>query len=120
MNEENRIKITEEVVGTSLLMHLSGHLDVVSGSILEKNLAHHILSDRIAVVIDMEGVEYLSSAGLRTLLLMVKQSRRYGTQLFFCNLSSFVKDIFEVSGFNALLTIFETQEGALKQAESLR
>lgn len=120
MNEESKIELTEEVFESHIVVRVSGQLDVTSGNVFEKFLTTHIHSEKIAVVIDMRGVEYLSSAGLRSLLLLVKQSRQYGTQLFFCNLSSFVNEIFEVSGFSSLMTVFSSLGEAVRQVGMLR
>src|SRR5262245_19629411 len=68
-------------------------------------------SDRL--VLDLSGVDYISSAGLLALMLASKQVTAQGGTLVIAGLQPFVKEVFEVSRFTTLLDIAPTTRAAL-------
>jgi anti-anti-sigma factor len=71
---------------------------------------------RPKIVVSFEKPVFISSAGLRALLMAAKQLKGSG-ELRICSLNEVVQDVFDVSGFNMILTVRETEREAL---ESLR
>lgn len=67
-------------------------------------------------MVSFEKPVFISSAGLRVLLMAAKQLKGSG-ELRICSLNEVVQDVFDVSGFNMILTVRETEREAL---ESLR
>ena len=65
------------------------------------------------VVLDLSGVEYISSVGLRVLMLASKQAKAQGCALGVCGLQPVVREIFEISRFNLVLPVFPTLREAL-------
>src|SRR6185437_15421848 len=61
---------------------------------------------RDRLVIDMTGVEYISSVGLRVLMLASKQAKAQGAPLAVCGLQPVVREIFEISRFNLVMQVF--------------
>jgi anti-anti-sigma factor len=59
-------------------------------------------------------LEYLSSAGLRVLLSVAKEMRRREGKMVLCSLNEFVKEIFEVSGFQSLIPIVDSVESGIE------
>ena len=66
------------------------------------------------VLFNLEALEYLSSAGLRVLLSAAKEMRRREGKIVLCSLNEFVKEIFEVSGFQSLIPIAESVESGVE------
>jgi anti-anti-sigma factor len=64
-------------------------------------------------VIDLGAVEYLSSVGLRVLMLASKQVKAQGGALAVADLQPVVREIFEISRFNLVLEVFPTLREAL-------
>jgi len=64
-------------------------------------------------VIDLAGVEYISSVGLRVLMLASKQAKAQGGSLAVADLQPVVREIFEISRFNLVLEVFPTLREAL-------
>ena len=64
---------------------------------------------------NFENLEYISSAGLRVVLVIAKKLKPVNGQMLISNLKGVVKEVFEISGFTSLLQIYETEEEALKQ-----
>lgn len=65
-----------------------------------------------AVVIDMQGLDYISSAGLRTIMQAVRRMQHQGGSLALCSLSSDVRAVFQTSGFDQLIAIHPTRAEA--------
>jgi anti-anti-sigma factor len=68
-----------------------------------------------ALVFDFAGVEYISSVGLRVLLIAAKQSRARNARIAVAALQPVVKEIFDIARFNHVLEIFPTVRAALEQ-----
>ena len=64
-------------------------------------------------IIDLEGLEYISSAGLRGILLMGKSCKAAGYVLAFCSMQAMVADMFKLSGFTSILSVYPTLDDAL-------
>jgi anti-anti-sigma factor len=66
------------------------------------------------LVIDCAGLDFISSAGLRSLLLAVKKMKAAGGAIALAALQPNVKEVFDISGFSALFTIHGSKADALK------
>lgn len=66
-----------------------------------------------AVVLDFAGVDYISSVGLRVLMIAAKQMRAQQSALTICGLQSVVAEIFAISRFDRVLNVSKTLEEAL-------
>lgn len=89
--------------GSALTIALEGRLDTVTSPELEKTLAD-ALSDVKELTFDLANLEYVSSAGLRVLLLAQKTMNAQG-KMTVRNVGETVNEIFEVTGFSDILTI---------------
>ena len=89
--------------GTELSVKVLGRLDTTTAPELEKELTENI-SGAEKLVLDFEGLEYLSSAGLRVLLQAQKTMNKQG-EMVVKNVNETIMEIFEVTGFTDFLTI---------------
>ncbi len=87
----------------SLTIALEGRLDTTTAPQLEAELKS-CLSGVEALVMDMEKLDYISSAGLRVLLAAQKQMAKQG-EMKVIHVSESIMEIFEVTGFSDILTI---------------
>ena len=67
------------------------------------------------MLFDFSALDYLASSGLKVILGAIKGLRRKGGQVVLCSLPNFVKEIFEVSGFNSVVPIAESVESGIGQ-----
>lgn len=102
------MQMVQEQRGESMLITLGGRLDVTSAPEFQDACVGLADSGVTDVVVDMSGLEYISSAGLRSVLFSAKKLRGKGGDLRFCGLSGMVEDVFRVSGFQAMFTISPT------------
>jgi len=97
-----------------LIINAAGRLDTTTASDFESRCLEMISSGDQNIVIDLQGIEYISSAGLRSILSVGKKVRADGGNLVFCNLKGMVREVFEISGFSSIFTIHDTREQALE------
>ena len=79
-----------------------------------QNAIDEILSDSNRVLFNLEGLESLSSYGLRIILKAVKKMRLKGGKIILCSLIENVREIFDVCGFGADIPITDNIEAGLK------
>ena len=65
------------------------------------------------ILLDFDGLDYVSSAGLRVLLATAKKLRTSGGAMRFCHLNDSVAEVFEISGFNTIFDVFPAEGDAL-------
>ena len=65
------------------------------------------------VILDMERLTYISSAGLRVILQTAKTLQRQNSSFALCTLSGTVREVFEISGFDQVISIHNSQADAL-------
>ncbi len=69
------------------------------------------------VVLDFAAVQYIDSAGLRALLVVSRKAKRDEVRMVVSGLTSTVREVFEISRFNAVFTLFDSVEAALATPE---
>ena len=88
----------------TLVISLEGRLDSLTASDLKEELKSSL--DGVATLIfDLEELEYISSAGLRVLLMAQKTMDQLSGEMKVCHVNETVAEIFEVTGFSDFLTI---------------
>lgn len=97
------LNIEKNREGSALVVSLQGRLDTTTAPLLERELKES-LGEITDLTINMEGLEYISSAGLRVLLLTEKVMNKQGAMKI-TNVNETIMEIFEVTGFSDILTI---------------
>ena len=90
--------------GEQLVVALKGRLDTVT-SVDFTNAMNAEEVNEALVVVDMKELEYISSAGLRSLLALKKNLSLKGKELEIHNLNAVCQEVFKVTGFNNVLTV---------------
>ena len=98
------MEIKKQAEGTNLTVALSGRLDTTTAPELEKELKSS-LTGVTDLTLDFEGLEYISSAGLRVLLSAQKAMNASKGKMKIVGANEIVKEIFDVTGFSDILTI---------------
>ncbi|WP_026297874.1 STAS domain-containing protein [Succinimonas amylolytica] len=110
------ITITEN--DTHTLMAVSGRIDAITSPDLDAKFNEYHENARkkaakLPVVLDLSQAEYISSAGLRSVLKMAKTCNAEKNRLLICGIQPLVYEVFRISGFVSILTIVNTREDAL-------
>ncbi|MDD3311573.1 STAS domain-containing protein [Pseudodesulfovibrio sp.] len=97
----------------ALVVAVEGRMDAITTTEFDAQSQTWLADGEKKVIADLSGLEYISSAGLRSILAAAKQLKGSGGQLVFCGLSGMVEEVFNVSGFAAMFTIHKTLDDAL-------
>ena len=95
--------INKKLDGTTLTITLEGRLDTTTAPDLEKELKGG-LDGVTELIMDLERLDYISSAGLRVLLSAQKTMNKQGSMKLI-HVNDMVMEVFEVTGFADILTI---------------
>ena len=106
------MEITEEKRGEVIVIGLRGRLDAVTSPSAEKRLLALISQANTRIVLDLSGLSYISSLGLRVLLTVAKQVRAGSGRLALAALNGTVLDILKLAGFTELFSVFQTPDEA--------
>ena len=106
--------ITSSHADDAVVLRINGRLDAITAPEFESTCQQCINPQTRKVVLDFEGVEYISSAGLRAILLIGKTVKAGGGVLGFSGLRGAVKDTLEMVGFCTLFPVYDSMEAALE------
>lgn len=94
-------------------LNISGRLDAVSAVEADKDFSSVIDAGHERLLVNLTNLDYISSAGLRVLLVVAKRIQQNGGKVVLCSLSANVKEVFEISGFSSIFNIFPTSDEAI-------
>ena len=112
------MEIEHRVENEILVFAIKGRLDAATASTAEETIKNTMAEDTQRLLFDLNALEYLSSGGLRVILGAAKEIRRREGKVALAALKPYVYEIFEVSGFTAMIPIKDTVEEALKDLAS--
>lgn len=107
------MQMTETVQNGVWIVSLSGRLDSTSSPNFEKQLLAGFDQSHSKLIIDCAELDYISSAGLRVILMAAKRMKTSGGQLALCGFKDTIREVFEISGFLNILTVCANREEAL-------
>lgn len=107
--------LTNEKIGSTLVASIAGQVNSANASGLESQLLALVDNGEHQWVLDLGRLEYISSAGLRVMLMLAKRIRENQGQLVLCGMHPHVREVFDISGFLAILTVVDTREQALAE-----
>jgi len=108
------MKIETTQSGDTTTATVSGRVDSVNASDFEKELANIADSGATNIILDCSGLSYISSAGLRVLLITIRKLNQAGGKLGLANVNSNIQEVLEVSGFVMLTKVFDSVAAAQK------
>lgn len=107
------MQIHEEKASGTLVVAPSGRLDSVTSGELERVVVARLDLGERRLVLDLAGVEYVSSAGLRVLLMAAKRLKEPPAALVLCGLGPPVRTVLGLAGFLPLFAIEPDRAAAL-------
>lgn len=103
------MELSSRQLGSARVLDVHGRLDHAQAKTFEAALAPHLsacTSDGLPLVLDFSQVVYISSVGLRVLLLAAKQVKAQQGKIVVAALTPIVTEVFQVSHFNLVLQVF--------------
>lgn len=107
------LSITSKQVNAALVIALEGRIDATTAKQLEQQCMQWIDEGEKFLVFDFTSVQYISSAGLRTFLLVAKKMGTLQGEIRLTAMNPTLCSVFEISGFSKLFAIFPTTAAAL-------
>ncbi len=107
--------IKKEMLNEHLVLYIEGRLDTTQADGFEKDITEILDQGHEKVVLDCKGLNYISSSGLRIFLIIQKKMMATGGQFKVCSLQPAIKEIFDMSGFSMIFTIYPDLDTALKE-----
>lgn len=99
----------------ALIVSVNGRMDVLSAPEFEKKIGEWIEKGELNFIIDFSGLVFISSAGLRSILITAKKLEAKKGRIALSSPKDVVKKVLEISGFYALIPTYESVEAALEQ-----
>lgn len=110
------MELREERVGRIALVLASGRVDSTTAPALGEQLDRTLCTPIGALVLDLSGLEYISSAGFRALLVANRLAQANAVALHLCGLSDKLQQLFELAGFLDLFAIHSKKAEAIAAA----
>jgi anti-anti-sigma factor len=91
----------------------AGRIDTTTSGSVEERICQLVDGGRRNLLVDLSGVDYISSAGLRVFLVLAKRMRDLHGTLVLSGMTDPVRQVFQLAGFMPLFRVERTQEAAL-------
>jgi anti-anti-sigma factor len=96
------------------VMVITGRLDTISAPLFDEKASPVLAEAHGNILLDFSGLTYLSSAGLRSILRIIKHTAACGGRTGIIAVPSHILELIELSGFQSLLDIYADRETALE------
>ncbi len=110
------MEIGVEDRGQALVLRVHGRIDHLNAAAFHNALTPHLehcCADGVPILLDLSGLEYISSAGLRIFMIVAKQAHARGGRIAVAEMQPLVREIFEISHFHLVYEIFSSTAEAL-------
>ena len=105
--------LSSEAMENATVVRLEGNLDTNTSTEAQDYVNSTIDAGAEKIVVSLEKVDFVSSAGLRILLATAKRLSASGGSLRICGLNETVAEVFAMSGFSTILDVFPSESEAL-------
>ena len=116
--DATKLKVTVQRYADVIVLVVSGRVDYLNAEAFKDALMPHVAEcgqGKDQLLLDLSTLEYISSAGLRVLMIAAKDARARQGHLLAVSLQPVVFEIFEISRFNLIFDIFNSVREALEK-----
>ncbi|MGI9229940.1 MAG: STAS domain-containing protein [Gammaproteobacteria bacterium] len=100
-----------------LTIKVEGRVDGANANDFQQEIKDAVTDKDKVVLLDMQGLSYISSAGLRVVLMIAKTLEQQQAKFMIYSLSDSIREVFEISGFDKVINVHESREQALASAK---
>ena len=108
------MNIKKEKIGNFSVLNIKGRVDTIHSTAIEAEVVQLIDIGERNLIFNCREMNYISSSGLRVFLVAQKKVISMEGKLYLCNMQPAIQEIFRISGFSNLFSIFDSQEEALE------
>ncbi len=107
------MELQHETLGDNIqIIKLTGKLDIAGVDQIETQFAEYCSGDKARVIVDLSGVDYLASVGIRMLTINAKSVAYRGGQMVLVRPTAEVKHVLELTGLPAIVPMYSGLESA--------
>jgi anti-anti-sigma factor len=107
------MELTEEARGGVTVVTARGRLDSASSAMFAERLGHLVAGAQPRLVVDFAKVDFVSSVGLRAVLIIMKKIKAAGGMFALCAVQDPVRDVLDITGFTTMIAIHPELASAL-------
>lgn len=111
------MEITQNKQNGTVIVSIQGRMDAITAPAFDRELEQIMNAGEISLVVDMNALDYISSAGLRSFLMVAKKLKGVSGKIVLASPREVVRDVFGISGFNQIFPIADSIEEALAAME---
>ncbi len=111
--QNNQVKLQANQTEGALVISVTGQVHGLNAREFHDKLYKEIIDSDSPVVLDLENLTYINSAGLRSILLVAKRLKGRNTRFVLCCLHGPVKEIFEITAFDKIIDMFKSRSDAI-------
>jgi len=108
------LEIQTRNMNEAIIIKIQGDVDLYSSPQVRKTILDLIQKKKPALLVNLEGVNYMDSSGVATLVEGLQRIKKYGGTLCIYNLQGAVRDVFELSRLDKVFHIFDNEQDAMK------
>jgi anti-sigma B factor antagonist len=97
----------------AVVISIKGRMDAVTSPDFQRSLEDLVKQGERRLIVDCAALDYISSAGLRSILIISKALKEAQGRLALFGLNEMVREVFDISGFSSVIPIHETLDHAL-------
>jgi len=94
------------------LIKLTGRMDIIGTGEIETKFSGYCAGDKVRVIVDVSGVDFLASIGIRLLTLTAKSVARREGKMVLLNPTPDVQSVLEITGIPAIIPVYSYLESA--------
>ena len=110
--------LTTEKSGQTLIISAKGRIDGANATEVQGVLSNAFEPGIKLMLLDLGGLTYISSAGLRVIMLTARTLDRSGAKFAVGSPSGPIREVFQISGFDQIIPIFDSQDEAIESLGS--
>ena len=109
------MEITQRVEGDITVFLPAGRIDTLAADEMDQALQSAVSAGSHNIVVDISGVDFICSLGLRALAAVLGRCREQGGDMKIAALTERVARVFRIIGFDALMSVHDTPEAAISE-----
>ena len=99
----------------AVVVSVKGRMDAVTAPEFDKNMIDLISKGEKIFVVNFVELDYISSAGLRSILALAKKLKEKEGKILLAGVRGPVEEVLKISGFSSMFKIFDSEESALRE-----
>ena len=109
----NNLEVNEEHEGDVLILIPVGRIDSSNAPLFERLMKDRIDDGETTIVVDFTELTFISSSGMRVLLIGAKNLGPSGGKLVLCGMRDSIREIFSISGFDTIIPVVQDRVTAI-------